>query len=101
MAGSKEQKVEGDFSYLNVLATFFFMFAAYKMVKTRLEWTYVYNLSLIACVCFPISQKLELLMRLEYIIYIFKIVMTGAVMMDVLKIENIMVSAYICLLSYF
>lgn len=81
----EEQKVGGDFSYLNVLATFFFMFAACKMVKTRPEWTYVYNLSLIACVCFPISQKLELLMRLEYIIYIFKIVMTGVVMMDVLK----------------
>lgn len=81
----EEQKVGGDFSYLNVLATFFFMFAACKMVKTKPEWIYVYNLSLIACVCFPISQKLELLMRLEYIIYIFKIVMTGVVMMDVLK----------------
>lgn len=81
----EEQNVVGSFSYLNILATLFFMFAASKMVEIRPEWRYMYNLSLIACVGLPISQKLELLMRMEFIINIFRIVMTGAVMWEVLR----------------
>ena len=81
----EEQKVQGDFSYFNILATLFFILSANKMIKKKPKWLYIYNLSLIACVGYPISQKLELLIRMEDIIYIFRTVLLGFVILDVLK----------------
>ena len=81
----EDQKEQGDFSYYNILATLFFILSANKMIKKKPKWLYIYNLSLIACVGYPISQKLELLIRMEDIIYIFRTVLLGFVILDVLK----------------
>lgn len=70
------------------------------MIK-KPKWLYIYNLSLIACVGYPISQKLELLIRMEDIIYIFRTVLLGFVILDVLKNKNTMDGLCICLLFYF
>lgn len=71
----------GSFTFVENL---FFFFGGYKLCRESPQFTKMYNIAVIACIFYPIAMQLELLIRINSVLYIFKYIVMGILLKDIL-----------------
>ena len=71
----------GSFTFVENL---FFFFGGYELCRESPQFTKMYNIAVIACIFYPVAMQLELLIRINSVLYIFKYIVMGILLKDIL-----------------
>lgn len=78
------QQSTGQIGAFTFVENLFFFFGGYKMCSESSKFTKLYNIAVIACIFYPIAMQLELLIRINSVLYIFKYIVMGILLKDIL-----------------
>jgi hypothetical protein len=80
-----DNTIHGSVGIMTIFTCVYFLYVAYLFIRKNPRYNYTYTLAVVSVIFHPISQQLELLMRIGSIITYFKIIFLGVIWCDVFK----------------
>lgn len=82
---ASKQSVSGSVGALNIITTILIVYTGFKVVSKNKCLTFIYNLACVGSITYPFCQKLELLMRINIVIFLFRNILLAIVVVEIWK----------------
>lgn len=95
------QQSTGQTGVFTFVENLFFFYGGYKLCSKSPKFIKMYNIAVIACIFYPIAMQLELLIRINSVLYMFKYIVMGFLLKDILLNKSYYPKYYLNLVVVF